>query len=77
MVIKYQLVFGLILIFALMTVVTVFAVEETKVSEYGKGKQVWFQAEHFDERDSEDVYKLGKAEGAKDPTDGAYGDIVT
>ncbi len=77
MVIKYQLVFGLILSFALITVVTVFAVEEIKVSEYGKGKQVWFQAEHFDERDSEDVYKLGKAEGAKDPSDGAYGDIIT
>ena len=24
-----------------------------------------------------EVYKLGKGEGAKDPSDGAYGDIVT
>ncbi len=77
MIAKSQLILGLILSFVLMAVVTVFAVEVTKVSEYGNGKQVWFQAEHFDERDSEDVYKLGKAEGAKDPTDGAYGDIVT
>lgn len=54
-----------------------FAVEMFKISEYGNGKQIWFEAEHFDERDSENVYKLGKAEGAKEPSDGAYGDIVT
>ena len=77
MVIKSQLVFGLIFSFALIAVVTVFAVEEVKVSEYGNGKQIWFQAELFDERDENEVYKLGKGEGAKDPTDGAYGDIVT
>lgn len=52
-------------------------IEEFKISEYGNGKQIQFKAEHFDERDSEDVYKLGIAEGAKEPSDGVYGDIVT
>ena len=54
-----------------------FAVEAFKVSNYGKGVQVWFEAEAFDERDSDDVYQLGKAEKAVDPADDAYGDIVT
>ena len=67
----------LILFLVFITSMYVSAVEVTKVSAYGKGKQVWFEAEHFDERDSDNVYKLGKEEGAKDPTDGAYGDIVT
>ena len=56
---------------------TGFAVEEFKVSEYGKGEQIWFEAEAFDERDSENAYQLGKGEGAVDPADGAFGDIVT
>ena len=56
---------------------TSFAVEEFKVSQNAKGEQIWFEAEAFDERDSEDVYQLGKGEKAKDPTDGAFGDIVT
>ncbi len=74
---KYRLAIWLILCLVLTSAYVSFAVEEFKISEYGNGKQIWFQAEHFDERDSEDVYKLGIAEGAKDPTDGAYGDIVT
>lgn len=77
MIIRSHLILGLIFCFVLMAVVTVFAVEEVKVSEYGDGKQIWFEAELFDERDENEVYKLGKGEGAKDPTDGAYGDIVT
>ena len=77
MITKFQLLLGLILSVGFFTVLGVLAVEELKVSENGDGVQVWFQAEHFDERDSDDVYKLGKAEGAKDPTNGAYGDIVT
>ena len=74
---KCQLTLGVICCFLFMQPFTGFAVDEIKVSKYGKGVQVWFQAEDFDERDSDEVYKLGIAEKAKDPSDGAYGDIVT
>jgi hypothetical protein len=74
---KCLLTLSLVLGLLLMSTFTGFAVEDFKVSAYGKGVQIWFEAEHFDERDSEDVYKLGKAEGALDPADGAFGDIVT
>ena len=74
---KCQLILGLVFCFLLIQPITGFAVEEFKVSEYGKGEQVWFEAEAFDERDSEDVYKLGKGEKAVDPADDAFGDIVT
>ena len=72
-----QLIFGLVLCLLLIQPFTGFAVEEFKVSKNGKGEQIWFEAETFDERDSENVYKLGKAEGALDPSKGAFGDIVT
>ena len=74
---KYQLTLNLTVCLLLMQPVMGFAVEEFKVSENGKGEQIWFEAEAFDERDSEDIYKLGKGEGAVDPADGAFGDIVT
>jgi len=74
---KYQLVVSLILCLLMLSAIISYAVEEFKISEYGNGKQIWFEAEHFDERDSENVYKLGIAEDAKEPTEGAYGDIVT
>ena len=74
---KCQLMLSLAVCLLLMQPSIGFAVEEFKVSEYGKGEQIWFEAEAFDERDSEDVYKLGEGEGAVDPADGAFGDIVT
>ena len=74
---KDQLVLSLAVCLLLMQPFIGFAVEEFKVSEYGKGEQIWFEAEAFDERDSEDAYKLGKGEKAVDPADGAFGDIVT
>ena len=73
---KCQLIFGLTLCL-LIQPFTGFAVEEFKVSENGKGEQIWFEAEAFDERDSDDVYKLGKGEKAVDPADDAFGDIIT
>ena len=39
---------------------TSFAVEEFKVSQNAKGEQIWFEAEAFDERDSEDVLSIGE-----------------
>ena len=74
---KCQLTFSLAICLLLMQPFVGFAVEEFKVSEYGKGEQIWFEAEAFDERDSEDAYKLGKGEKAVDPAEGAFGDIVT
>ncbi len=51
------------------------AVEEFKVSEYGDGVQIWFEAEAFDERSPSGNYKLADAEGVFKP-DGAFGDEV-
>jgi len=53
------------------------AVKEFKVSNYDDGHQIWFEAEHFDERSPNENYKLGIAEKALKPTNGAFGDIVT
>ena len=74
---KYQLILGLAFCFLLIQPITGFAVEEFKVSKNGKGEQIWFEAEAFDERDPAEAYKLGKGEKAVDPADGAFGDIVT
>ena len=74
---KYQLTFGLAFCLLLIQPITGFAVEEFKVSKNGKGEQIWFEAEAFDERDPAEAYKLGKGEKAVDPADGAFGDIVT
>lgn len=49
---KSRLICGLTLCFMLMYALPGFAVEEFKVSKYGKGEQIWFEAEAFDERDS-------------------------
>lgn len=57
--------------------VTLWAIDEFRVSEYGDGVQIWFEAEAFDERSPNENYKLGDAEGVLDPADGAFGDIVT
>ena len=34
----------------------VLAVEEFRVSKYGKGEQIWFEAEAFDERSPNENY---------------------
>jgi hypothetical protein len=54
---------------------TLWAVEEFKVSEYGDGVQIWFEAEAFDERSPSDNYKLADEEGVFKP-DGAFGNEV-
>ncbi len=74
---KFQLTGIAVCLLMLFSTLSGFAVEAFKVSKYGKGVQLWFEAEAFDERDSDDVYKLGKGEKAVDPADDAYGDIVT
>ncbi|RKU20167.1 hypothetical protein C6500_09430 [Candidatus Poribacteria bacterium] len=74
---RFQATLGLTLCLLLVQPFASFAVEEFKVSKNGKGEQIWFEAEAFDERDSADVYKLGKGEKAVDPADGAFGDIIT
>lgn len=74
---RLQLTLGLTFCLLLIQSLSSFAVEEFKVSKNGKGEQIWFEAEAFDERDSGDVYQLGKGEKAVDPADGAFGDIIT
>ena len=54
-----------------------YAVANFRVSQYDGGHQIWFEAEDFDERDANEVYKRGDAEGVLDPEDGAFGDIIT
>jgi len=61
----------------LLASVTSWAVEDFKVSEYGNGVKIWFEAEAFDERSPNNNYKLGDEEGVLKPADGAFGDIVT
>ncbi|MDA1191052.1 MAG: hypothetical protein O3A46_05130 [Candidatus Poribacteria bacterium] len=69
---------ALSIVFALIAwSVSAFAVTEFKVSQYDGGHQIWFEAEAFDERSPNENYKLGDAENALKPTDGAFGDIVT
>ena len=51
----FQLMLGLTLCLLLVQPFASFAVEEFKVSKNGKGEQIWFEAEAFDERDSKDV----------------------
>jgi hypothetical protein len=64
--------------FVLTGILPTFAIKgDVKVSKNGKGEQLWFEAEHFDERSPNENYKLGKAEKALKPTDGVFGDIVT
>jgi hypothetical protein len=55
----------------------VLAVDIFKVSNYAKGKQIWFEAEAFDERSPNENYKLGEKEKAVKPEKDAFGDIVT
>lgn len=64
--------------FILANAISAFAINgDVKVSTFGTGVQIWFEAEDFDERSSNENYKLGSAENALTPTDGAFGDIVT
>lgn len=74
---KSHLSLGLTICCLLILPLTSIAVEEFKVSKNGKGEQIWFEAEAYDDRDSDEVYVLGKGEGAVDPIDGAFGDIIT
>lgn len=62
---------------ALEHAMSAFAVKEFKVSQYNKGHQIWFEAEAFDERSPNQNYKLGLAEKALKPTNGAFEDIIT
>jgi len=56
---------------------TALAVKEQKVSNYGGGHQVWFEAEAFDARDSDTGYKLAKAEAGINTPPNTFGDAIT
>lgn len=74
---KMNFVLVLVCFFILVSIPTALAVDKFKVSEYGNGSQIWFEAEDFDERSPNENYKLGDEEGVLKPSDGAFGDIVT
>lgn len=61
----------------ILLVMSTYAVEVFKVSDYDGGHQIWFEAEAFDERSPNENYKLGDAENALKPEKDAFGDIVT
>ncbi len=42
-----------LLVASLLLATSVHAVENFKISSYGGGHQIWFEAEEFDERDPE------------------------
>jgi len=69
---------GLLLAILILTPVTVQAVEEFKVSAFGGGVQIWFEAEAFDERnpDSNQYFRVTGEDGVPDPPDGAFGEAI-
>lgn len=75
---RYELMLGFVCFFVVASTIPAFAINgDVRVSQHAGGHQIWFQAEHFDERSPNENYKLGKAEKALKPTAGAFGDIVT
>ncbi len=60
-----RILLGIIVASLLMTM-PAHAVESFKVSNYGGGTQIWFEVEHFDERDPDDdsSFALGNEAGA-------------
>ena len=50
----------------LLLTMPVYGVETFKVSNYGSGTQIWFEVEHFDERnpDNDSSFALGNEPGA-------------
>jgi len=74
---EIKLIFVFVCFLVLVNILPSFAVDDFRISQYGRGNQIWFEAEAFDERSPNENYKLGIEEKALDPTDGAFGDIVT
>ena len=72
-----KFIFILVCFFILTFTLPAVAMKEFKVSQYDGGHQIWFEAEAFDDRSTNKNYKLGIAEKALKPTEGAFGDIVT
>ncbi len=66
-----QILLGIFVALLLMTI-PVYAVETFKISDYGDGHQIWFEAEDFDERnpDTEQYYPVVDEAGA-------YGQAIT
>lgn len=69
-------------LFVLLLVKSAYAVEVFKVSNYGGGHQIWFEAEAFDERDPDSAkvngtgFKLVKAETKIKLPKNAFGDAI-
>ncbi len=61
----------------LLVAMPTYAVEIFKVSNYGGGAQIWFEAEAFDERGPQKLYQLREKEAKLPLTKGAFGDAIT
>jgi hypothetical protein len=71
-----QMLFCICLALLLVTM-SAYAVKNFKVSGFGGGHQIWFDAEDFDARDSDQSYKLAKAEAGMDIPVDTFGDAIT
>jgi hypothetical protein len=69
---------GLLLAILILIPGVVQAVEEFKVSAYGAGVQIWFEAEAFDERipDSNQYFRVTGENGVPDAPDGAFSKAI-
>ena len=76
-ILRFVNLFGRICLLISILIRPVLAVEKFKISNCGRGQQIWFEAEDFDKRSKSKKYRLGKKEKAIKPLDGAFGDIVT
>ena len=74
---KFANLTGYIFFFTFLLINLVWSVPRFKVSNYGSGTQIWFEAEDFDNRSESKNYRLGKKEKAIKPLDGSFGDIIT
>ena len=69
-------------LFILLLVMPVYSMSEFKISEYGGGHQIWFEAEAFDDRDPDSAsnrnvgFKLVDAETNITLPKGAFGDAI-
>lgn len=71
-----------VFLFALLLVMPVYSMDEFKISEYGGGHQIWFEAEAFDARDTDSEnrpnvgFKLVDEETNIGIPGGAFGDAI-
>ena len=63
-ILRFVNLFGRICLLISILIRPVLAVEKFKISNCGRGQQIWFEAEDFDKRSKSKKYRLGKKEKA-------------